>query len=272
MTQCSTFTHANRLRSIARVWIAILTVLGVSLPAIAAEHAIPSNASSPDGNDPFAVYEANLSDAASGALHRVAQPQPGSVTAPTHQELVSGEMLSALQTHDMRGKWQRVEQLRPILDPILSEVGIPKELTAVVVVESGGNPAALSPKGARGIWQLMPDTARRYGLTVNADSDERLDVLKSTRAAAEYLRDLYAEFHDWQLALAAYNAGEQTVQQAQSRTGGAGFSVAAPVLPAETQNYVPAVLAVLAQFEGRTQERLMGNARLLPTVYATMGR
>lgn len=272
MSWRSTFSDTKPLRAIAQIWLAILTVLVASLPAIAAEHAVPSNASSPDGSDPFAVYEANLSDAASTALHRVAQPQPGSVTAPTHQELVSGEMLSALRAHDIRGKWQRVEELRPILDPILSEVGIPEELAAVVVVESGGNPAALSPKGARGLWQLMPDTARRYGLTVNADTDERLDVLKSTRAAAEYLRDLYVEFHDWQLALAAYNAGEQTVQQALLRTGGTGFSVAAPALPAATQGYVPAVLAVLAQFEGRMQERLMGNARLLPAVYATMGR
>ena len=268
----STSSGANQIRSIVRIWLAILIVLVASLPATAAEHAVPSNASSPDGNDPFAVYEANLSGAASSALHRVAQPQPVPLLTPTQHVLMSGEMPSVLQLHDLRGKWQRVEELRPILDPILSEVGIPEELRAVVVVESGGNPAALSPKGARGLWQLTPDTARRYGLTVNADTDERLDVLKSTRAAAEYLRDLYAVFHDWQLALAAYNAGEQTVQQALLRTGGTGFSVAAPALPAETQGYVPAVLAVLAQFEGRMQERLMGNARLLPAVYATMGR
>jgi hypothetical protein len=270
MTGRFTSSRAKQVRLIARIWLAILTVLGASLSATAAEHAASSNPSSPDGNDPFAVYEANLSDAASGALHRVAQPQAGTVTTPSHQKLVSGEMLSALPAHDMLGKWQRVEELRPILDPILSQVGIPVELTAVVVVESGGNPAALSPKGARGLWQLMPDTARRYGLTVNADTDERLDVLKSTRAAAEYLRDLYSEFHDWQLALAAYNAGALSVQQALVRTGGTGFSVAAPALPAETQGYVPAVLAVLAQSEGRKQEHVVGNARLLPAVYATM--
>ena len=272
MTRYSASSGAKQPHTIVRIWLTMLTVLGTSLSATAAAHAAPSNASSPNGNDPFAVYEANLSDAASSALHRVAQPQPGTVTTPTHQELVSDEILATLQAHGLRGKWQRVEELRPILDPILSQVGIPEELTAIVVVESGGNPTALSPKGARGLWQLMPDTARRYGLTVNAGTDERLDVLKSTKAAAEYLRDLYAQFHDWQLALAAFNAGEQTVQQALVRTGGAGFSAAAPALPAETQGYVPAVLAVLAQFDGHMQKRLVGNVRLLPAVYATTGR
>ena len=270
MTGWFTTSAGENLRTAVRALFGILFALLVSQPVLAADRAAPSQGPAP--SDPFAVFEATLNDAASRTLDRVAQAQQGTVTTPTHQELVPGEMLSALEAHAMRSKWQRVEELRPILDPILSEVGVPEELMAVVVVESGGNPAALSPKGARGLWQLMPDTARRYGLTVNADTDERLDVLKSTRAAAEYLRDLYVEFHDWQLALAAYNAGEQAVQQALARTGGAGFSVAAPVLPAETQNYVPAVLAVLARFDGRMQKRLMGNARLLPAVYATMGR
>ena len=71
---------------------------------------------------------------------------------------------------------------------------------AVVLVESGGRPTALSAKGALGIWQLMPQTARRYGLTVTPEKDERLDVLKATRAAARYLHDLYGQFSDWKLA------------------------------------------------------------------------
>lgn len=272
MTWRSTFSHAKQLRSIARIWLAILTVLGASLPAAAAEHAVPSNASSRDGNDPFAVYEANLNDAASGALHRVAQPQLETVPAQTPPMSGTGKILSAVPVQDLNGKWQRVQALRPVVEPILSQVGIPVELAAIIVVESGGDPTIPSPKGALGLWQLMPDTARRYGLTVNAETDERLDVLKSTRAAAEYLRDLYAEFHDWQLVLAAYNAGEHAVEQALARTKGTVFSVAEQALPAETQSYVPAVLNALARFGNRMPQGLADNPRLQLAVYAIMGR
>ncbi len=136
----------------------------------------------------------------------------------------------------------RVTQLRPILTPILRDQGIPEAVVALVLVESAGHIAALSPKGARGIWQFMPDTARRYGLAVTADLDERLDVVKSTGAAAHYLRDLYQRFGDWRLAFAAYNAGEQAVERAVARTGPGDFSRIDAVLPAETRIYVPAVM------------------------------
>lgn len=272
MIRRSTFPYTTQLRSIAHIWVAILAVLASSLPAAAAEHPISNKAASPDGSDPFALYDTSLSYAASGALHRVAQLQRGGITTPAYPALVSDEMPLTLHARNMHGRSQRVQALRSVIDPILNEVGIPEELAAVVVVESGGNPAALSPKGARGLWQLMPNTARRYGLTVNGGTDERLDILKSTWAAADYLRDLYSEFHDWQLALAAYNAGEQTVRQALARTGRTGFLGAAPALPTETQGYVPAVLAISAGFQGRMQEKLRGQARLLPAVYATMER
>jgi len=97
------------------------------------------------------------------------------------------------------------------------------------------------------MWQFMPDTARRYGLTVATDRDERLDIYKSTRAAARYLRELYAQFGDWSLVFAAYNAGEQTVQRAIDRSGTTDFSQLNRLLPAETRSYVPAVWASLAR-------------------------
>jgi hypothetical protein len=139
----------------------------------------------------------------------------------------------------------RIKQLESSIAPILELHGVPAGLTAVVAVESGGDPAALSPKGARGIWQLMPQTARRYGLVVNNVRDERLDIEKSTSAAARYLNDLYAQFGSWPLALAAYNWGEQNMAAAIRHTHSTDLSLlfASGALPAETRSYVPAVLA-----------------------------
>jgi hypothetical protein len=205
---------------------------------LAADPAASGQASTP--SDPFAAYEAQLGEAASRTLERVAQPDLSPNTTRIAQH--GGEPQVPEMPKLTQNSWQRVQRLRPLLEPILHEVGVPPELSAVVLVESGGEPDALCAKGARGLWQIMPQTARRYGLVVNADQDDRLDVLKSTRAAAEYLRDLYARFHDWQLALAAYNAGEQAVQRAVVRTDAKAFSAARQALPQETRNYVPAVL------------------------------
>ena len=121
--------------------------------------------------------------------------------------------------------------------------GVPVELLAVGWVESRFNPMALSPKGARGVWQFMPETARRYGLKVDDRRDERTDFTLSTRAAARHLADLYRRFDDWPLALAAYNAGAERIERALQRSGRRDFWEVRPWLPAETQQYVPAVLA-----------------------------
>jgi membrane-bound lytic murein transglycosylase D len=135
--------------------------------------------------------------------------------------------------------------LRPVVEPILRNHGVPIDLAAVISVESGGNTAALSPKGALGLWQLMPDTARRYGLRVDESRDDRLDLFRSTDAAARYLHDLYGQFGDWKLALAAYNTGESNVDAAIVRAHTQDFDqlVFLRMLPPETRNYVPRVLS-----------------------------
>jgi membrane-bound lytic murein transglycosylase B len=145
------------------------------------------------------------------------------------------------------GAMKRLDKLRPLLNPILEREGVPQEIASVVIVESGGRTTALSPKGALGLWQLMPDTARRYGLVVTPSRDDRLDVEKATGAAAHYLRDLYQQFGSWPLALAAYNAGEQRVQRAVERSGITDFIQLSSLrlLPQETRNYVPAVLSAM---------------------------
>jgi len=139
----------------------------------------------------------------------------------------------------------RLNLLRPAVEPILRNYGVPVDLAAVIVVESAGSVSALSLKGARGLWQLMPDTARRYGLRVDEFRDDRLDLFKSTDAAARYLHDLYMQFGDWKLVLAAYNTGEAHLGAAILKAHVRDFDQLASMrmLPLETRNYVPRVLA-----------------------------
>jgi membrane-bound lytic murein transglycosylase D len=129
---------------------------------------------------------------------------------------------------------------------ILKQEGVPQDLIYLAQAESGFQPTAVSRAGARGIWQFMGSRARGYGLQRSVWVDDRQDPEKSTRAAARHLRDLYAQFGDWYLAMAAYNSGPGTVQAAVKRTGYADFweLYRRNVLPKETRNYVPIILAV----------------------------
>jgi membrane-bound lytic murein transglycosylase D len=129
---------------------------------------------------------------------------------------------------------------------ILKQEGVPQDLIYLAQAESGFQPLAVSRAGARGIWQFMGSRARGYGLQKSMWVDDRQDPEKSTRAAAHHLKDLYAQFGDWYLAMAAYNSGPGTVQAAVKRTGYADFweLYRRNVLPKETRNYVPIILAV----------------------------
>ncbi len=130
----------------------------------------------------------------------------------------------------------------PYIKPILLKKGLPEELSLLPLIESGFNPFAVSRSGAAGIWQLMPDTARRYGLRVDGEVDERFDLLKSTEAAASYLKDLHRRFGSWELVLAAYNCGEGCVSR---RTEGVNFWRSKWALPDQTREYVPSFFASL---------------------------
>ena len=128
----------------------------------------------------------------------------------------------------------------------LKDEGVPQDLIYLAQAESGFHPLAVSRVGARGIWQFMASRARGYGLSHNMYVDDRQDPEKSTRAAAHHLKDLYNQFGDWYLAMAAYNSGPGTVQAAVKRTGYADFweLYRRNVLPKETRNYVPIILAM----------------------------
>lgn len=133
----------------------------------------------------------------------------------------------------------------PMMEQILDRYKMPLELKYLAVVESAMNPTACSRAGARGLWQFMYTTGKLYNLQVTSYVDERNDPYKSTVAACQFLKFLYDEFHDWQLALAAYNCGPMEVTKAIRRSGGKmNFWEIRPYLPKETQGYVPAFIAV----------------------------
>ena len=140
----------------------------------------------------------------------------------------------------------RSGRYRDMIQRVLKEEGVPQELIYLAQAESGFHPLAVSRAGARGMWQFMASRATSYGLERNWWVDERQDPEKATRAAARHLRDLYKEFGDWYLAMAAYNSGPVTVQNAVARTGYPDFwqLYNRGVLPKETRNYVPIILAV----------------------------
>lgn len=126
---------------------------------------------------------------------------------------------------------------------------MPEDLVYLAMIESGFNPQAHSNQSARGIWQLIPATARQYKLRVDDEVDERLDAEKSTDAALEFLRDLYGRFGSWYLAAAAYNAGPNRIGPLMSEVTGSVWGKDADYyriwdrLPAETRDYVPAMIA-----------------------------
>ncbi len=143
----------------------------------------------------------------------------------------------------------------PRLKEIFAAEKLPPELVWLAEVESSFNPAARSPAGAAGMFQLMPATARSLNLSLRP-WDERLQTDKSARAAARYLRQLHGRFGDWRLALAAYNAGEGRVDELLKKNRARTFDAIAHRLPAETQLYVPKVEATLHKREGVKLDQL----------------
>lgn len=132
----------------------------------------------------------------------------------------------------------------PIFEEALESYQLPLELKYLPVIESALNPGATSRVGAAGLWQFMITTGKMYGLEVNSLIDERRDPIKSSFAAARYLKDLYQIFNDWTLVIAAYNCGPANVNKAIRRAGGStDYWQIYPYLPQETRGYVPAFIA-----------------------------
>src|SRR5271157_2248472 len=163
----------------------------------------------------------------------------------------------------------RSGQYEDMIRRTLKAEGVPQDLIYLAQAESGFHPLAVSRAGARGMWQFMASRARGYGLERSWWVDDRQDPEKATRAAARHLKDLYKEFGDWYLAMAAYNSGPGTVQNAVKRTGYADFweLYRRNVLPKETRNYVPIIVAVTIMAKNPEQYGLEAVAKEKPVAY-----
>lgn len=155
---------------------------------------------------------------------------------------------------------RRSGRYRPMIQRILDEEGVPQELIHLAQAESGFMPRAMSSAAAGGMWQFLASRGQEYGLMRTSLFDDRMDPEKATRAAARHLRDLYTEFGDWYLAIAAYNCGPMNVERAVERTGYADFWELRRrgALPAETTSYVPIILAMTIMEKNAAEYGLEG--------------
>jgi membrane-bound lytic murein transglycosylase D len=182
------------------------------------------------------------------AAPRVDVKAAASIPIPEHRTIRDA---LAYFTTDLKSDIQqsliRSAQYKNLIDRVLDEYKLPKGLAYLPVIESAYQPTLTSRAGAHGIWQFMPETAREYGLRVDWWVDERADPDLSTRAAAAYLKDLYRDFQDWSLALAAYNAGPNRIHRALADTHTTTFwdLLELSAVPRETRGYVPTFFASL---------------------------
>ncbi len=147
----------------------------------------------------------------------------------------------------------------PIFEKKLKEHGLPDEIKYLTVIESSLKLKALSRRGALGLWQFMPATARLCNLKVGYYVDERMSPEKATEAACIYLKQLYGMFHDWELAIAAYNCGPGNVRKAMRRSGKNKFWDIYNFLPRETRNYIPQFVAVIYAMKHASEYNLIPN-------------
>lgn len=150
-----------------------------------------------------------------------------------------------------------------LIENVLQQYGLPKELKYIAVIESNLQTSATSSVGAGGPWQFMPATARAYGLSVNGAFDDRRDYYKSTHAASKYLLTLYKDLHDWLLVMAAYNGGSGRVYNAIKKSGSRDFWQLQYYLPEESRTYVKRFIATQYIMEG-TNTLNTPNGELAP--------
>src|SRR6202167_1827834 len=212
-------------------------------------------------SEPAPIDEANE---ATPAVDQNVKAKAEAEIKSTHSDLplmMSDQVAGYINYFSNRGRGtieralSRSGQYDEMIRRTLKQEGVPQDLIYLAQAESGFHPLAVSRAGARGIWQFMASRAKGYGLERSWWLDERQDPARSTRAAAHHLKDLYNQFGDWYLAMAAYNSGPGTVQAAVKRTGYADFwqLYKRNVLPKETRNYVPIIMAMTIMTKNPSQ-------------------
>ena len=206
------------------------------------------NASTAQRFTPYQPYGLSLSP------YQTAPSATGAATAKLNEFEFSHPRVDSFVTRfqtDLRGFYSnalsRSGRYVPRMSSILEKQGLPQELAYLPLIESGFRPHAVSRAGAVGPWQLIPGTGRRYGLRIDRYVDERRDPVKSTQAAAKYLKDLHDMFGDWHLSLAAYNTGEQNIVRILEKGRAEDFWEMSDrgYLYEETRDFVPEFLAAL---------------------------
>ncbi|MFA5713034.1 MAG: LysM peptidoglycan-binding domain-containing protein [Bacteroidales bacterium] len=153
----------------------------------------------------------------------------------------------------------------PLFEEIFDQYDLPKELIVMAIIESALNPTAVSRANAKGMWQFMYRTALQYNLKIDSFVDERFDPIASCHAAAKYLKDSYAIFGDWLLAIASYNCGPGNVNKAIRRSGSKDFWNVYTFLPRETRGYVPSFVAALYTLNYYKEHQILPRAMELPS-------
>jgi membrane-bound lytic murein transglycosylase D len=190
-------------------------------------------------------HASNLPEASHSAKAAAPTPKEFSFSHPRVDNFVT-QFQTNLRSFFARAL-SRSGRYVPRMSSILEKKGLPQQLAYLPLIESGFSPQAVSRAGAVGPWQLIPGTGRRYGLRIDRYVDERRDPVKSTKAAANYLKDLHDMFGDWHLSLAAYNTGEQNIARILERKRAEDFWQMSErgYLYQETQDFVPEFLAAL---------------------------
>ena len=239
----------------------VLALASVSCATAPSPRPVPSSSqlsSSPSTSSADAArYRAALEEAYAQILARSKGSTPLTIVdvdaglsmeIPDHKTIRGALSYFSTDLHQsIQTSLNRSRKYKKMIDSVLEEYKLPKGLAYLPVIESAYVETLTSRAGAHGVWQFMPDTAREYGLRVDWWVDERADFDKSTRAAAAYLRDLYAQFHDWPLTLAAYNAGPGRIRRALEDNSATSFwqLLEAGAIPKETRGYVPTFFAAL---------------------------
>ncbi len=231
------------VQSAAAIPVPDLETLPLLEPSGAGSEApLPPDEVGPDlGGDPW--VEAFADSRPGEAVQLDLSPYPVEVNGVVERFL---ERFQTSPRREVVGRWlDRSSRYLDMIRQVFRKKGLPEDLAFTAMIESGFNPVAVSRAGAKGLWQFMEQTGRRYGLRVDRWVDERLDPEKSTEAAADYLKDLFAQFGHWFLAQAAYNAGEVKVARAVERARSNDFWTIARGrwLREETKQFVPQIQA-----------------------------